>query len=317
MINLLKPLIIPLETMMRRLARTFGLVMLMLPLTTAVAQTTTNIPAPAQSLLWKGYQLQKLQVEGRPALLASPKTPAPGNPWIWRTEFWEHRPEADVALLAKGWHVAYVQVSDMYGSPAAVELMEQFYKSMTQDHGLNKRTVLEGFSRGGLYAVNFAATHPDQVAALYLDAPVLDLRSWPGGKCAGKGDPKCWEQVKQIYGLTEQTSASFKGNPLDHLEPLAKEGIPIIVVCGDADTIVPMPENTSILESRYKSLGGTIRVIVKPGCDHHPHSLDNPKPIVDFLIEHTRESKGTHSSVSDAPSITPLTSQTPVATPAP
>ena len=36
------------------------------------------------------------------------------------------------------------------------------------EFGLSKRAVLEGFSRGGLYAVNFAAAHPDMTAALYL-----------------------------------------------------------------------------------------------------------------------------------------------------
>ena len=31
-------------------------------------------------------------------------------------------------------------------------------------------------------------------------------------------------------------------------------------------------------------MGGKIEVIVKPGVDHHPHSLKDPKPIVDFLM---------------------------------
>ena len=59
---------------------------------------------------------------------------------------------------------------------------------------------------------------------------------------------------------------------------------PIISVVGDADTAVPLPENTAILEKRYKEMGGKIEVIVKPGVDHHPHSLKDPKPIVDFLM---------------------------------
>ena len=122
----------------------------MLGIAAATLSAMAQAPAAPAKPQWNGYEIQNFKVDGRDALMVLPKTVAPGKPWIWRTEFWEHRPEADVALLAKGWHVAYVQVSDMYGSPAAVELMEQFYKSMTQDYGLNKRTVLEGFSRGGL-----------------------------------------------------------------------------------------------------------------------------------------------------------------------
>ena len=27
-----------------------------------------------------------------------------------------------------------------------------------------------------------------------------------------------------------------------------------------------------------------VEVIIKPGNDHHPHSLPDPKPIVDFIL---------------------------------
>ena len=52
----------------------------------------------------------------------------------------------------------------------------------------------------------------------------------------------------------------------------------------DADKAVLLAENTAILEARNKALGGKIEVIVKPGGDHHPHSLKDPKPIVDCLL---------------------------------
>ena len=48
-----------------------------------------------------------------------------------------------------------------------------------------------------------------------------------------------------------------------------------------------MSENTDVVEKRYKKLGGKITVIRKPGVDHHPHSLEDPKPIVDFIMSHT------------------------------
>lgn len=234
---------------------------------------------------WQGYERLDFEVAGRPALLVKPREVAKGSPWIWRTEFFGHEPQADVALLGHGWHVAYFQVSDMYGAPPAIEWMAQFHAAVTRDHGLNPRAVLEGFSRGGLYAVNFAATYPDKTAALYLDAPVLDIRSWPGGKGKGKGSPKNWAEALAIYGLTDETAAAFQGNPLDRLEPIARARIPILAICGDADTVVPLAENTAILETRYKALGGPIEVILKPGVEHHPHSLKVPRLIVDFLLQ--------------------------------
>jgi pimeloyl-ACP methyl ester carboxylesterase len=262
-----------------------------LPLLAAIAPlilcvTPLQAEPAAKMSQWQGYERLDFAVAGRAALLVKPREAAPGRPWIWRTEFFGHEPQADVALLGRGWHVAYCKVSDMYGAPPAIALMAQFHAAVTRDYGLNVRAVLEGFSRGGLYAVNFAATHPDKTAALYLDAPVLDIRSWPGGKGQGKGSPRNWAEALQIFGLTEATAATFKGHPLDRLEPLAAARIPILSVCGDADTVVPLAENTAILEARYKALGGPIEVIVKPGIEHHPHSLEDPQPIVDFLLRH-------------------------------
>jgi pimeloyl-ACP methyl ester carboxylesterase len=241
--------------------------------------------ADSKTTSWNGYDQLQFTFEDRQALLVQPKTPADEKPWIWRTEFFGHEPQADVALLAAGWHVAYLKVSDMYGAPAAIEAMSKFHDHLVKEHGLAKRAVLEGFSRGGLYAVNYAAAHPDHTAALYLDAPVLDIRSWPGGKGKAPGNAQLWQQCLALYGLTEQTAQDFKGNPIDHAAALAKAGIPVISVCGDADDVVPLAENTKIFEDRYRAAGGKIEVILKPGVNHHPHSLKDPKPIVDFILQ--------------------------------
>ncbi|HRU04302.1 MAG TPA: alpha/beta hydrolase, partial [Candidatus Brocadiia bacterium] len=169
-----------------------------------------------------------------------------------------------------------------------IQEMRAYHAHLEKRHGLAPKAVLEGFSRGGLYAFNYAAAHPDKVAALYLDAPVLDIRSWPGGKGKGIGNPKCWDECLAIYGLTEQTLPSFRGSPLDQVEKVAKARIPIISVCGGADESVPFEENTAILEERCRQLGGVIEVILKKDCGHHPHSLPDPAPITDFILRHAR-----------------------------
>ena len=69
---------------------------------------------------------------------------------------------------------------------------------------------------------------------------------------------------------------------------IANAKIPIIHVVGDADKVVPVSENTAIAEKRYKKMGGIFKVIHKPGVGHHPHSLADPKPIVDFVLSHTK-----------------------------
>ena len=82
---------------------------------------------------------------------------------------------------------------------------------------------------------------------------------------------------------------AYDKNPLDNLKPLADAGIPILHLCGDADEVVPADENTMIVEKRYRELGGHIEVIYKPGAKHHPHCLENPQPIVDFVLKYNRD----------------------------
>lgn len=233
---------------------------------------------------WSGYERLDFKVDGRAALLVRPKQAAKGSPWIWRTEFFGHEPQADIALLGRGYHVAYIDVQNMYGAPVAMGHMDALYHHLVQAHGLSEKVTLEGFSRGGLFAFNWAALHPERVASLYVDAPVCDFKSWPGGKGSGPGGPEDWQRCLKAYGLSEAEALAYAKNPVDQLAPLAKEGIPILAVVGDADEAVPVSENIDIVEKRYKELGGKIEVIRKPGGKHHPHSLPDPKPIVDFII---------------------------------
>lgn len=233
-----------------------------------------------------GYQQFDFDLEGRACKVACPKEAAPGKPWVWRALFWGHEPQADVALLAQGFHVAYIDVFEFHGNDTAVKIFDSLYGLLTEKHGFGKRPALEGLSRGGLIAYNWASEHPYQVSCIYGDAPVCDIRSWPGGLGKGKGSPEDWKVCLAAWGLDENTVKDFKRNPIDRLAPLAKAGVPLLHVVGDADDVVPVKENTDILAERYRVLGGSIEIINKPGVGHHPHSLVDPAPIVEFIVKH-------------------------------
>src|SRR6267154_1453048 len=89
---------------------------------------------------WNGYERRDFVVEGRACLLVLPKEAAAGKPWIWRTEFFGHEPQGDLALLAKGFHVAYMDVQNLYGSPVALDHMDRFYAHLVREHRLSSRT---------------------------------------------------------------------------------------------------------------------------------------------------------------------------------
>ena len=252
---------------------------------TAVAWSSEPAaPAQVKRSFWQGFERLDFVVDGRACLLILPKEPAGGKPWIWRTEFFGHEPQGDLALLAKGFHAAYMDVQNMYGAPVALEHMDRFYEHLIRQYGLSGRTVLEGFSRGGLFAFNWATRNPDKVACLYVDAPVCDFKSWPAGWGKGPGSPADWERCKAVYGLSDEQARNYRLNPVDNLQALAGAKIPILSVVGDADQTVPVAENTLLVKERYEKLGGPIRVINKPGVGHHPHSLKDPAPIVEFIL---------------------------------
>jgi alpha-beta hydrolase superfamily lysophospholipase len=78
---------------------------------------------------------------------------------------------------------------------------------------------------------------------------------------------------------------NFENSPINNCVTIAQAGIPVIHVYGDADIVVPHLENTVLLAEKFKESGGTIKLIGKEGIGHHPHSLKDPKPIVDFILE--------------------------------
>lgn len=238
-----------------------------------------------KKLTWNNHESMEFDVNGRESLIVCPETPLDGNPWVWRTEFFGAFDMVDRALLKMGWHLAYHRVSDMYGCPESIEFLNEFQGTVEAEFNLAPKAVLFGFSRGGLYAFNYAAKYPEKVAVLYLDAPVLDISSWPGGKGTGEGSAECWAECMNRYNLNEETWKSFNENPLDKVTKVAEAGIPIIVVAGSVDRIVPYTENSAILKEKYENLGGNIKVILKPLVDHHPHSLEDPTPVVDFIMK--------------------------------
>ncbi len=234
---------------------------------------------------WYDFEKNSYVYKGREVIVVLPDK-AVNKKWIWRTEFFNAFPYADIEMVKCGYTLIYYKISDLFGSPCAVTLMRDFHKTVVDLFGLQNNPILFGFSRGGLYAFNYACEYPKEIAALYLDAPVLDIRSWPGGFMKGKGDKVEWGKCLRAYRYINDAQAmeyEFKSR----INILTDAGIPTILVAGDKDTVVPYEENAKIFRERYEELGGKIKVIVKNGAGHHPHSLENPIPIVEFLIENS------------------------------
>jgi len=207
---------------------------------------------------WLGFARVNVTIDGHAGYYVKPAKPLPGNPWVWRASFPDWHTQIDSILLAKGFHVAFVNVDDKYGSPYAMRVWDKFYQYLVDSASLAPMVSLEAVSRGGLYAVNWAKRNPDKVSCIYAETPVCDFKSWPGGKGKGKGDASSWEQLKQVYGFTEQQALNYKDNPIDNLEGLASFKVPVLNMIGLNDELVPPAENSFLFAQRYVALGGPV-----------------------------------------------------------
>jgi pimeloyl-ACP methyl ester carboxylesterase len=256
----------------------------------------TYVPQAEQSLnsmniqgepgSFHGFRMYSFEFQGRASRIVVPKRPADGNPWLWRARFFGHRPEVDMELLSRGFFVAYIDVADLYGSPEAVRLWDAFHTHLTGEYDFAEEAALEGMSRGGLIVFNWAALNPDKVACIYVDAPVCDIKSWPGGKMNGRGSRDDWQKCLAAYDMSEEEAMAFEGNPIQATETLVKEKIPLLVVSGDADDIVPFEENARKIIEAYEEAKLDVEVILKEGIGH-THGLNDPQPIIDFIMKHS------------------------------
>ena len=243
---------------------------------------------PGRKSLWKGFERYDFDFFGRNAHIVVPGKPLEGKVWVWRARFPGWHTEMDSLLLSEGYFVVYVNTDNMYGSPAAMDVWDRFYNYLVRVHGFSPKVTLEGVSRGGLFVYNWAKRHPARINSIYCEAPVCDLKSWPGGFGSGKGSPIDWEKMKKVYGFsTDEEALAFKGNPVDGLEYLAKAKVPVLHMVGLNDEIVPFSENTEVLVNRYLELGGIATVVPctegKQNLAGHHFDIETPRLGADFI----------------------------------
>jgi lysophospholipase L1-like esterase len=235
-----------------------------------------SIKEPYKTESFYGYPCATFILNGRECKVVKPKWAAKGHPWIWRARFWGHEPQTDIALLERGFHVVYSDVAELLGNDEAIARWNNFYKIL-HDGGLGQKAVLEGMSRGGIYIYNWAAVNPTKVAAVYADNALLDLQYWSDSTLLKKDFNLAY--VGQLGAL--------KASPLDKVAQIVRGAYPMLHLSADEDEALDPSKNTLLFEQKVKALGGNITVIHKPGFKHHPHSLPNPAPIVDFILKST------------------------------
>ena len=232
---------------------------------------------------------ENFTIEGRPAFIFLPPAAkrATPQPWIFyaptlpaypdEAERWMH-----AQFLAAGIAVAGVDAGEAYGSPKSHALFYALYRELTEKRGFAKKPCLFGRSRGGLWVSSWAITHPERIAGIIGIYPVFDFRTYPG-----------LEKAARAYGLTpaELDARAGEFNPIAHIEVLAKARVPVALIHGDADDVVPFKENSAEFVRRYKEAGAEslVKLILLKGQGHSFfEGFFHSQELVDFAIARAR-----------------------------
>jgi alpha-beta hydrolase superfamily lysophospholipase len=248
----------------------------------SLAPAQTRQTRPVKDLILPG---ESFLVEGRPAFIFWPpedKRQKP-QPWIMYAPTLPAYPDSHERFmheqfLAAGVAVAGIDAGEAYGSPQGQKLMTALYEKLTLDHGFARKPCLLGRSRGGLWVSSWAIAHAEKTAGIAGIYPVFDLRTYPG-----------LEKAAPAFGLTapELESQLPQLNPIARVDVLAKAKVPVCIIHGDMDQIVPLTENSAALAQRYQHSGAAdaVQLIVAEGQGHNFwEGFFRCRELIDFAI---------------------------------
>ena len=243
--------------------------------------------------LWNGFEIKRMEFEGYDACIVFPKEGTANGKLMIKTEYWDAFPNAiEVPLLKQGFHLCFVKSDNRWASEDQLDRKARFVRYVCKEYGLSERTVPVGMSCGGLVAVKFAAKYPELVSCLYLDAPVMNYMSCPCG--FGTGDAlvgEGYDGIKEVLDALQMSGISelicYREMPMDKIPVLVKNRVPVALVVGGSDMVVPFHENGILLKNAYEQAGLDLAFAIKPECAHHPHGLDDPTEMVEFILQHS------------------------------
>lgn len=233
--------------------------------------------------MWNDFETKEFTFAERKGIIIYPNCEPIGK-MILKTEYLNAFPNFDIAMLKKGYYLINISHRSRWAPDEETHIMADFVRHCAAELNASSKCILEGMSCGGLQAARFAQLYPELTAVLYLDAPVLNILSMAGlGDFDLTGHEGMWQEIVAAYGVSKSTIVNFRKSPIDYLDLLIKNNIPVIMLYGSADTTVIYGENGKVLEEYYKEHGGTLKVIPKSMCGHHPHGLDDPALLITFV----------------------------------
>ena len=254
-----------------------------------VAQKISAKKKVLRSDTWYGYKRTVFDFEGHEAWVVLPKCePAAGLPWTWTMQWAEAYVDRTgvLDLLAKGWHHVTIDTFRHRMDDEGLRVSRAFQKFLAEELGFAPKANLVGMSWGGFFSTRYAATFPECVGRIYLDAPLMNFSGF--AEAGGSMTPT--EAAARIGPWANMPPADGDWNvdprmPINMANRLAKAGIPILLLYGGQDATVPPAKNCELFTEKFKAAGGRIDVRRRALYGHHPHGEDPDKTssIVSFF----------------------------------
>jgi len=241
-----------------------------------------TLPLPGEVMSIRGHTAFVLSApsmflppsKGKPIpwVLYAPTLPGlPGTEEQWMFE----------RFLEAGIAVAGIDVGESYGNAAGRVLYSALHEELVSRRGFARKVMLLGRSRGGLMTLSWAAENADKVAGFAGIYPVCNLASYPG-----------LTNAAPAFGLkpAELGAELSRHNPVDRLESLARARVPLFVIHGDQDRLVPLEANSGLVRSRYQALKGPFEWVVPAGQGHSMWTgfFQSPE-LVAFVVRECRK----------------------------
>ena len=239
-----------------------------------------------QESSWNGFRRLDFEFEGYPAILVLPKTPHKERRLAIKTEYFGAFPATEIAMLEAGYHLCYLKNRSRWGTDDDCDRKAHFIDFLAEEFGTARKIVTVGMSCGGFHAVCFASRYPEYVSFLYIDAPLLTFFSTAPQRIAHEVKEVRWPEVERAWGFATYGEAyAYNDQPIHRIKTLIEHKLPVGLVYGGSDEVVPAYENAEILREMYEKAGAPIKSWFRSAYGHHPHGLDNPAELLTYIEE--------------------------------
>ncbi len=226
---------------------------------------------------WGGGHRIIFDFNGRRGWVVEPAAPATiraDKPWVWTMQWmgaFIERTGAP-ALLQRGFCHVHLEAFDRKADEEGLKALASFQDYLVKDLGFAPKAKLIGMSWGGFFSIRYAATYPEKVESIYLDAPLMNFDNFAKSSVPA-------EAAKRIGPWANKPPADGKWTndprmPVNLAAPVAKAGIPIILLYGGVDTTCVPSLNCEMFIPRFKAAGGNIVVKRRALYGHHPHGFE-------------------------------------------